>query len=178
MPSKAGLLRVLSARLLSEDFCCLILSIFIVFHGDKLGRRRAVLLEILVMLIGTAIQASSFEQRQLLIGRIVTGVGNGWIHLLSLFSRVRWLLRSFGVSWYFLRVLWLLAEVYLSYPAIERLTDICSHDFVPAELRILLHHHGQIWIVPVEMSHRIPGSLWFHLHSWTFALLESPRWLL
>ncbi|CZR68920.1 related to sugar transporter [Phialocephala subalpina] len=67
MPSKAGLLRVLSARLLPEDFCCLI---FIVFYGDKLGRRRAVILETLVMLIGTAIQASSFEQRQLLVGRI------------------------------------------------------------------------------------------------------------
>jgi MFS family permease len=34
---------------------CLIGSIFIIRFGDKLGRRRAVILGILVMLIGTAI---------------------------------------------------------------------------------------------------------------------------
>jgi MFS family permease len=32
-------------------------SIFIIGYGDKLGRRRAVLLGVIIMLIGTAIQA-------------------------------------------------------------------------------------------------------------------------
>ena len=42
-----------------------------------MGRRRAVLLGTLVTLIGTAIQTSSFEIGQLIVGRIVTGAGNG-----------------------------------------------------------------------------------------------------
>ncbi|KAF2085080.1 general substrate transporter [Saccharata proteae CBS 121410] len=56
---------------------CLIGSFFIIGFGDKLGRRRAVLVGTLIMLIGTAIQASSFGLAQLIVGRIVTGVGNG-----------------------------------------------------------------------------------------------------
>jgi hypothetical protein len=56
---------------------CLLGSILIIGFGDKLGRRRAVLLGVIVMLIGTAIQASSFGIAQLIVGRIVTGVGNG-----------------------------------------------------------------------------------------------------
>ncbi|TVY86688.1 Sugar transporter [Lachnellula willkommii] len=56
---------------------CLFGSIFIIGYGDQLGRRRAVLLGVIIMLIGTAIQASSFEIGQLIVGRIVTGVGNG-----------------------------------------------------------------------------------------------------
>jgi MFS family permease len=40
---------------------CLLGSIFIIAYGDKLGRRRSVLLGVIIMLIGTAIQASSFE---------------------------------------------------------------------------------------------------------------------
>ncbi|TVY84139.1 Sugar transporter STL1 [Lachnellula suecica] len=56
---------------------CLMGSIFIIGYGDRLGRRRAVLLGVVIMLIGAAIQASSFEMGQLIVGRIVTGVGNG-----------------------------------------------------------------------------------------------------
>lgn len=56
---------------------CLFGSIFIIGYGDQLGRRRAVLLGVIIMLVGTAIQASSFGIAQLIVGRIVTGVGNG-----------------------------------------------------------------------------------------------------
>jgi len=38
---------------------CLLGSFFVIGYGDKLGRRRAVLLGTVIMLIGTAIQASS-----------------------------------------------------------------------------------------------------------------------
>lgn len=56
---------------------CLIGSLFVVAYGDRLGRRRAVLVGAVIMLIGAAIQASSFGLAQLIVGRIVTGVGNG-----------------------------------------------------------------------------------------------------
>lgn len=56
---------------------CLLGSFFIIGFGDKLGRRRAVLLGTIIMLVGTAIQASSTTLAQLIVGRIVTGCGNG-----------------------------------------------------------------------------------------------------
>ncbi|KAH0032981.1 general substrate transporter, partial [Aureobasidium melanogenum] len=56
---------------------CLLGSFFIIGYGDKLGRRRAVLVGALIMLVGTAIQASSTTLAQLIVGRIVTGAGNG-----------------------------------------------------------------------------------------------------
>lgn len=56
---------------------CLLGSSFIIGYGDKLGRRRAVLVGALIMLVGTAIQASSTTLAQLIVGRIVTGAGNG-----------------------------------------------------------------------------------------------------
>ncbi|KAI4851199.1 general substrate transporter [Aureobasidium sp. EXF-8845] len=56
---------------------CLLSSFMIIGFGDKLGRRRAVLIGTLIMLVGTAIQASSTTLAQLIVGRIVTGAGNG-----------------------------------------------------------------------------------------------------
>ncbi|THZ15465.1 general substrate transporter [Aureobasidium pullulans] len=56
---------------------CLIGSFIIIGYGDKLGRRRAVLVGAAIMLVGTAIQTSSTTLAQLIIGRIVTGAGNG-----------------------------------------------------------------------------------------------------
>ena len=48
---------------------CLIGSIIIICFGDKLGRRRAVLVGALIMLVGTAIQTSSTTLAQLIVGR-------------------------------------------------------------------------------------------------------------
>lgn len=50
---------------------CLIGSFFIIGFGDKLGRRRAVLVGTLIMLVGTAIQTSSTTLAQLIVGRYV-----------------------------------------------------------------------------------------------------------
>lgn len=48
---------------------CLLGSFLIIGYGDKLGRRRAVLVGALIMLVGTAIQASSTTLAQLIVGR-------------------------------------------------------------------------------------------------------------
>lgn len=56
---------------------CLIGSFFIIAFGDKLGRRKSVLVGTVWMLIGTAIQTASTTMGQLIVGRIVTGLGNG-----------------------------------------------------------------------------------------------------
>jgi MFS family permease len=56
---------------------CLFGALGMVAFGDKIGRRRSVLLGASIMLVGAAIQTSSFGLAQMIVGRIVTGVGNG-----------------------------------------------------------------------------------------------------
>lgn len=47
------------------------------FFGDKLGRRGATLLAAAVVIIGVAIESSSFSLAQLIVGRVVAGLGIG-----------------------------------------------------------------------------------------------------
>ncbi|KAI1318409.1 general substrate transporter [Xylariaceae sp. FL0255] len=60
---------------------CLFGAIFILTVGDQLGRRRAVIMGGIIMIIGTLIQITAFPGHsplgQFIFGRIVTGVGNG-----------------------------------------------------------------------------------------------------
>ncbi|EPQ30069.1 uncharacterized protein PFL1_02186 [Pseudozyma flocculosa PF-1] len=46
--------------------------------GERLGRRRMIIYGMLVLSLGAVIQASSFDVPQLIVGRIVAGVGNGF----------------------------------------------------------------------------------------------------
>ncbi|KAH9809539.1 general substrate transporter [Teratosphaeria destructans] len=73
--NKSGAIQALVVAI--YEVGCLIGSLAIIGVGDKLGRRRAVLFGTLIMLIGTAIQASPTTLAQLIVGRIVTGAGNG-----------------------------------------------------------------------------------------------------
>lgn len=45
--------------------------------GDKLGRRRTIVLGGIIMIIGAILQTSSFSYAQLVVARIITGIGNG-----------------------------------------------------------------------------------------------------
>ncbi|KAH9827709.1 general substrate transporter [Teratosphaeria destructans] len=56
---------------------CLFGALAMVAYGDKIGRRRAVLLGASIMIIGAILQTSSYGLAQLIVGRIVTGIGNG-----------------------------------------------------------------------------------------------------
>jgi len=66
---------------------CLIGSFFIIGYGDKLGRRRAVLVGTLIMLVGTAIQASSTTLAQLIVGRYVAHIH---MILMSAEQKIAW----------------------------------------------------------------------------------------
>jgi len=48
---------------------CLLGSFIIIGYGDKLGRRRSVLVGAVIMIIGAIIQASSTTLAQLIVGR-------------------------------------------------------------------------------------------------------------
>lgn len=60
---------------------CLIGAIFQLNFGDKTGRRRAIMAGAVIMIIGVVIQVTAFDgshaTAQFIIGRTVTGVGNG-----------------------------------------------------------------------------------------------------
>ncbi|MCJ1288134.1 hypothetical protein MMC26_007489 [Xylographa opegraphella] len=61
----------------SYNLGCLIGAIVTIWIGNILGRRLTILLGSAIMVIGAAIQCSSFALPQLIVGRLVTGVGNG-----------------------------------------------------------------------------------------------------
>jgi sugar porter (SP) family MFS transporter len=52
-------------------------SIIAVFIGDRLGRRRTIILGQILLVVGYAIQSSAFDLGQLIVGRILTGLGIG-----------------------------------------------------------------------------------------------------
>ena len=45
--------------------------------GDRLGRRRTIFLGGCIMIIGAILQTTSYSYAQLVVARIVTGIGNG-----------------------------------------------------------------------------------------------------
>ncbi|KAI0016969.1 general substrate transporter [Xylariomycetidae sp. FL0641] len=60
---------------------CLAGAMFILWAGDALGRRRAMILGAFIMILGALIQCTPYNNHQALaqfiVGRVVTGVGNG-----------------------------------------------------------------------------------------------------
>lgn len=59
------------------DIGCIIGAIMSIYLGDKLGRRRSVAMSSIWVLVGGAIQASSFSLPQMIVGRIIAGLGIG-----------------------------------------------------------------------------------------------------
>ena len=57
---------------------CLAGALATMYIGDKLGRRKTIVLGCAVMIIGAIIQAASYSAGQLLVARIITGIGNGF----------------------------------------------------------------------------------------------------
>ncbi|QRW15807.1 Sugar (and other) transporter [Rhizoctonia solani] len=60
------------------DIGCAVGSLVCFMFGQKLGRRRMIMLGASTMLVGTAILTSATTRAQLIVGRVVTGIGNGF----------------------------------------------------------------------------------------------------
>ncbi|TFY83831.1 hypothetical protein EWM64_g200 [Hericium alpestre] len=56
---------------------CLIGALSNLWIGDRLGRRKTIILGGIIMIIGAILQASSYGYAQMVVARIVTGLGNG-----------------------------------------------------------------------------------------------------
>ncbi|OBR02317.1 Hexose transporter [Colletotrichum higginsianum IMI 349063] len=56
---------------------CFFGAIFCLLVGERLGRRRCIMIGCVVLSIGAALQAAAFGIPQMIVGRIVAGLGNG-----------------------------------------------------------------------------------------------------
>ncbi|KAL4804687.1 general substrate transporter [Aspergillus unguis] len=69
--------KVLSTVTAIYDIGCFFGAIAAFTWGERLGRKKAILLGTVIMSIGTLIMASSYSLAQMFVGRIVLGLGNG-----------------------------------------------------------------------------------------------------
>ncbi|KAJ5629106.1 general substrate transporter [Penicillium lividum] len=58
---------------------CLFSALSCVFIGDILGRKKTFMLGLIITIIGSALQSTSFSLPQLVIGRFITGLGFGGV---------------------------------------------------------------------------------------------------
>lgn len=61
----------------TQEIGCLIGALSNLWVGDWLGRRKTIVLGGIIMIIGAILQASSYSYAQMVVARIVTGLGNG-----------------------------------------------------------------------------------------------------
>ncbi|KAF4945911.1 hypothetical protein FSARC_14319 [Fusarium sarcochroum] len=59
------------------DIGCIMGTIVSMLAGDKLGRKRSILIGCVILIIGGILQAASYSLAPMIVGRIVAGVGNG-----------------------------------------------------------------------------------------------------
>ncbi|KAJ5408032.1 Major facilitator superfamily domain general substrate transporter [Penicillium cosmopolitanum] len=73
-PSKTTVLSTVAAI---YDIGCFFGAILAFTLGERLGRKKSILLGTVIMAVGTILQASSYSLPQMFVGRIVLGLGNG-----------------------------------------------------------------------------------------------------
>jgi len=61
----------------SYNVGCFVGAVITIFIGDILGRRKMIFLGSSIMIVGAVLQASAFSLAHLIVGRIITGFGNG-----------------------------------------------------------------------------------------------------
>ncbi|CAI7582706.1 uncharacterized protein N7487_006743 [Penicillium crustosum] len=59
------------------DIGCIIGTLVTMYAGDKLGRRRTILIGCFILIVGAILQTASYSLAQMIVGRVVAGVGNG-----------------------------------------------------------------------------------------------------
>jgi MFS family permease len=60
-----------------DDVGCFLGAIVAFTIGERLGRKKTIMIGSTTMAVGAALQASAFSPAQMIVGRIVSGCGNG-----------------------------------------------------------------------------------------------------
>lgn len=61
----------------SYNLGCFFGAIFCIWIGNYLGRRKTIFVGSIIMVIGATLQSCAYSLPHLIVGRIVTGIGNG-----------------------------------------------------------------------------------------------------
>jgi MFS family permease len=61
----------------SYNLGCFCGAIFCIWIGNYLGRRKTIFTGSIIMVIGATLQSCAYSLPHLIVGRIVTGIGNG-----------------------------------------------------------------------------------------------------
>ncbi|CAK7236844.1 hypothetical protein SEUCBS140593_009756 [Sporothrix eucalyptigena] len=61
----------------SYNLGCFVGALLTIFLGDRLGRKRCIFGGSLIMAVGAVLQCSAFALPQLIVGRVICGIGNG-----------------------------------------------------------------------------------------------------
>jgi len=59
---------------------CFLGSVATSIFGESLGRKKSILIGVIIMIIGALLQATSYGRPQMVVARVVSGVGMGWIN--------------------------------------------------------------------------------------------------
>ncbi|THY18637.1 general substrate transporter [Aureobasidium pullulans] len=59
---------------------CFIGAVITSFIGENLGRRKSILIGVLIMIVGAILQATAYHIPHMVVGRIVSGIGMGFIN--------------------------------------------------------------------------------------------------
>ncbi|CEL02521.1 Putative Hexose carrier protein [Aspergillus calidoustus] len=92
-PTKTTILSTVTAI---YDVGCFLGAMLAFTAGDRLGRKKTILLACAIMAIGTALKASSYSLAQMFVGRVVLGIGNGLRLNVGGYCIVNWI--NYGLS--------------------------------------------------------------------------------
>ncbi|GAB1215098.1 hypothetical protein ATERTT37_004281 [Aspergillus terreus] len=141
------------------DVGCFLGAILAFTLGERLGRKKSILLGTTLMTIGTVLQASSYSLPQMFVGRIVLGMGNG----VNTATAPVWQTETAQVKW---RGKLVILELGLN------VGGYCVVNWVNYGLSF---HGGSLaWRLPIALQLFFIAGL-FGTVPW---LPESPRWLL
>ncbi|KEF59429.1 uncharacterized protein A1O9_04273 [Exophiala aquamarina CBS 119918] len=91
-PSKTNLLGTVTAI---YDIGCFFGAITAVWLGESLGRKRSILVGATIMSVGAILQTSSYSVAQMIVGRIIAGIGNG----ISTSTAPVWQTETSAIKW-------------------------------------------------------------------------------
>lgn len=76
-PQRNHVTNIQGISVASYNVGCLFGAIACIWIGDMLGRRKTIFVGSAIMVVGAILQASAFSLPHLIVGRIITGLGNG-----------------------------------------------------------------------------------------------------